>query len=260
MRQEFLNIVSKLKSDKYCAISVINDSTMNKILTTTTGSELVQKYGSVENYFESLKNSGVTEFSIQEYRKNGTGWKNTGNVVKNLTFQEKNTAVNPVQAFAPAVNFQSLSGAGNQQVVGLGFYEAANLMADSKESARLAEENKYVVEENKRLKEEILVLKEEKLKREYDTAGKETQNSMILGVIQNLPAILSGLKSSPSPSLNAPAQENLSQVKTEMMQFLSQPTVSDSLVQALYEVATKIATENGFYEKLEELLNPQQPQ
>jgi hypothetical protein len=178
-----------------------------------------------------------------------------------LTFQDKETAVNPVQVITPAANFPSLNGAGNQQVVGLGFLDASNLIADSKEKIRLSEENKFVTEENKRLKEEILLLKEEKLKREYDTAGKDTQNSMILGVINQLPAILSGLKTSgASSSLNAPTQQaqNVSQVKIEMIQYLSQPTVSDSLVQALYEVAVKIATEPQFYEKLEELLNQQQ--
>lgn len=259
MRQEFLNIVNQLKTNQYYAISIIDDSTMNKVLTLTLGKTLIEKYGSVENYFETLKNSGVTSFSVQEYKKNGSGWKNTGNVIRNLTFHNKETAVNPVQVVAPAVNYPPLSGAGNQQVVGLGFYEAAGLMASSQEKVRLEEENKFLKAKNDQLEKDIFELKEEKLKREYDTAGKATQNDMILGVIQNLPVLLGAFRGGSNASLNAPVQEtSLSPVKTEMLQFISQPTVSDSLVQALYDVAMKITTEQGFYEKLEQLINPQQ--
>lgn len=260
MRQEFLNIVNKLKTDEYCAISVIDDSTLNKLLTTTTGGLLVQKFGSVENYFEQLKNSGVASFSIQEYRKNGSGWKNTGNVIKNLTFQDKTPVSSPTLQPNPAPAFPTLNGAGNQ-VVGLGFYEAANLMADSKESARLSEENKFLKEKNERLEKEILELKEDKMKREYDSSAKSGQNEMILGLVQNLPAILSGLKGATGSSgLNAPAVEKsgTTAIKNEFIAFINQPTISDQFIQMLQEVATKVATEEGFYDKLEEILNPQQ--
>ncbi|SHO72881.1 hypothetical protein [Flavobacterium cucumis] len=261
MRQEFLNIVNQLKNNQYYAISIVDDSTMNKVLTTTLGSSLVQKYGSVENYFEHLKNSGITSFSVQEYKKNGSGWKNTGSVIRNLTFQDKNTAVNSVPTPTPAPFSPLSSGLNGQQVVGLGFYEAANLMADSKESARLAEENKYLKEKNERLEKDIFDLKEEKLKREYDTAGKDSQNNMILGVIQALPQLGSIFGGGGSSSgLNAPVQtnqHNITQIKAEFIQYLSNPSISDALIEALYEVATKIATTEGFYEKLENLLNPQ---
>lgn len=262
MRQEFLNIVNQLKTNPYYGISIIDDSTMNKILSTTLGSVLIEKYGSVENYFETLKNSGVTSFSVQEYKKNGSGWKNTGNVVRNLTFHDKTPVSSPTLQPNPAPAFPALNGAGNQ-VVGLGFYEAANLMAESKEGARLAEENKYLKEKNERLEKDIYELKEEKLKREYDATGKASQNDMLLGLVQNLPSILGAFKGGGGVSgLGAPApaepQNNLTQIKAEFFQYLSNPNVSDALIQALYDVATKIATEEGFAEKLENLLNPQQ--
>lgn len=262
MRQEFLNIVKNLKEDPYYAISITDDSTMNKIISTKTGSVLVKENGSVENYFENLKNSGVSSFTVQEYRKNGKGWKNTGNIVRNLTFQDKNSA-NPAQVQTSAPVSNPLNGGANSQMVGLGFYEAANLMANSNDKARLEEENKYLKIQNEDYKKLIDELKEDKLKNQYDATGKATQNEMILGLVQNLPAILSGFKS--SASLNAPAsvnepQQNVSPVKTEMISFLSQPTVSDALVQVIYEVATKIRTEEGFADKIEDLLNPQQEQ
>ena len=260
MRQEFLNIVNQLKNNQYYAISIIDDSTMNKVLTTTLGSALIQKYGSVESYFEHLKNSGVTSFSVQEYKKNGSGWKNTGNVVRNLTFHDKTPVSSPIVQPNTTPAFPTLNGAGNQ-VVGLGFYEAANLMADSKESARLAEENKFLKEKNERLEKDIYELKEEKLKREYDATGKASQNDMLLGLVQNLPSILGAFKGNGDVSgLGTPAQQqsNLTPVKAQFFQYLSNPNVSDALIEALYEVATKIATEQDFYQKLENLLNPQQ--
>lgn len=260
MRQEFLNIVNQLKTNQYYGISIIDDSTMNKILTTTLGSVLIEKYGSVENYFETLKNSGVTSFSVQEYKKNGSGWKNTGNVVRNLTFHDKTPVSSPTLQPNTTPAFPSLNGAGNQ-VVGLGFYEAANLMASSQEKVRLEEENKFLKEKNERLEKDIYELKEEKLKREYDATGKASQNDMLLGLVQNLPALLGAFKGSGDVSgLGAPVQpqNNLTQIKTEFFQYLSNPNVSDAFIQALYDVATKIATEEGFAEKLEDLLNPQQ--
>lgn len=260
MRQEFLNIVNQLKTNQFYAISIIDDSTMNKILTTTLGSSLVAKYGSVENYFEHLKNSGVTSFSVQEYKKNGSGWKNTGNVVRNLTFQEKTQAPNPSHT-APAHN--PLNGGLAGQVVALGFTDVANYMADSKDNVRLTEENKHLKEKNESLQKIVDELKEEKLKREYDASKSSGQNEMLLGLVQNLPNILGAFKVGGDVSgLGAPAptqtQNNLSQIKAEFFQYLSNPNVSDALIEALYEVANKIATEEGFAEKLENLLNPQQ--
>lgn len=258
MRQEFLDIVNKLKSDPYYAISITDDSTMNKLFSTKTGIVLVKENGSVENYFENLKNSGVTSFTVQEYRKNGAGWKNTGNVIRNLTFQDK-TAVNSVPVQSPVPVLHALSGGNNGQVVGLGFYEAASLMANSQDKVRLEEENKYLKTQNEEYKKTIDELKEEKLKNQYDSSGKDTQNKMILGLVQNLPSLLGAFKSSQSSPLNAPAVENnLSEVKTQMISFLTNPNVSDAMVQALFEVATKITTEQGFAEKIEELLSSQQ--
>lgn len=259
MRQEFLDIVNKLKSDEYCAISVINDSTMNKILTTASGSALVQKYGSVENYFENLKNSGINSISIQEYRKNGSGWKNTGNIIKNLTFHEKNTAVNSVPNPAPVPAYPLNSGLAGQ-VVGLGFVEAANLIADSKENVRLVEENKYLKEKNERLEKDIFDLKEEKLKRDYDNSGKESQNQLLIGLAEVFKPVIGGFMNGKSnASLNAPAPESQSTpIKNEFIALITNPDVSDQFVQVLQEVATKISTEQGFYEKLEKLLTEQQ--
>jgi hypothetical protein len=258
MRQEFLNIIHQLKNNKYYAISIIDDTTMNKILSTSLGSTLISNYGSVENYFEQLKNSGVTSFTITEYKKNGSGWKNLGNVVRNLTFSDKNTAVNPVQVYTPpAVQISPLNGANGQQVVGLGFYEAANLMASSQDKVRLEEENKYLKRNNEELKKLVDELKEERLKSQYDTAGKANQNEMILGLVQNLPAILNGFKSAaPAPALNAPApQQNVSEVKAEMLQYLSQPTISDQLIHFLYSVADRTTKDIEFAEQVDKLLN-----
>jgi hypothetical protein len=258
MRQEFLNIVNQLKNNQYYAISIVDDSTMNKILTTSLGSTLVQKYGSVENYFENLKNSGVTSFSIQEYKKNGSGWKNTGNVVRNLTFQDKNQNSNHSHT-APASN--PLNGGLAGQVVALGFTDVANYMADSKDNVRLTAENKHLTEKNEALQKLVDELKEEKLKREYDTSKSSGQNEVIMGVLNNLPTLLGAFTGGGSNSgLNAPIQSQGIQntpIKNEFIAFLSQPTVSDEFIQVLHEVAVKVATEQGFSDKLEDLLNPQ---
>lgn len=258
MRQEFLNIVNQLKNNQYYAISIVDDSTMNKILNTTLGSTLIQKYGSVENYFEQLKNSGVTSFSVQEYKKNGSGWKNTGNVVRNLTFHDKNHTSNHSHT-APALN--PLNGGLAGQVVALGFTDVANYMADSKDNVRLTAENKHLAEKNEALQKQVDELKEEKLKREYDASKSSGQNEVILGVLNNLPTLLGafgGGGSSSGLGNPTPVQNNISQIKADFFKYLSQPIISDALIEALFEVATKSTTEQGFAEKLEDLLNPQQ--
>lgn len=197
MRQEFLNIVNQLKNNPYYAISIIDDSTMNKVLSRTLGSTLIQNHGSVENYFEHLKNSGVSSFTVQEYKKNGSGFKNTGKVIKNLTFHDKNTAVNPVQSNIPANS--SLNGLAGQ-VVALGFTEAVNFMADSKDKVRLEEENKFLKSKNEDLTKQLEELKEERLANKYDTASKSSQNELIMGLVNNLPALASVFTKQPQPA------------------------------------------------------------
>ncbi|WP_445713662.1 hypothetical protein [Flavobacterium sp.] len=254
MRQEFLNIVNQLKNNPYYAISIIDDSTMNKVLSRTLGSTLIQNHGSVENYFEHLKNSGVSSFTVQEYKKNGSGFKNTGKVIKNLTFHDKNTAVNPVQSNIPANS--SLNGLAGQ-VVALGFTEAVNFMADSKDKVRLEEENKFLKSKNEDLTKQLEELKEERLANKYDTASKSSQNELIMGLVNNLPALASVFTKQPSASLGNPVQQNLSKIKIDMINWVQNQNVSDSLLEVLIDVATKISTEQGFSDKLEDILNPQ---
>lgn len=257
MRYEFLQIVEQLKTDPYYAISVVSDVTMKKILGITLGSALVEKYGSIEAYFEHLKSSGISSFSVLEHRKNGSGWKAI-KTIKNLTFQEKSQSIaQPVSVQAiPQLN--GVNGGNGTQMVGLGFYEAANLMAASQDKVRLEEENKYLKTQNEELKKTVDELKEERLKQQYDASGKSSQNELLAGIIQNIPAILSGLKSSnSSASLNAPVVAQGSEIKQQFIGFVNRADVSDSLIEVLYEVATKIVTDETFSEKLETILNTQ---
>jgi len=255
MRYEFLQIVEQLKTDPYYAISVVSDVTMKKILGITLGSTLVEKYGSIEAYFEHLKSSGISSFSVLEHRKNGSGWKAI-KTIKNLTFQDKE--ITNAQPFSVQAVPQLNGSNGGTQMVGLGFYEAAGLMAASQDKVRLEEENKYLKTQNDELKKNVDELKEERLKQQYDASGKSSQNELLGGIIQNLPAILSGLKSiNSSASLNAPVQSQGSEIKQQFIGFVNRTDVSDSLIEVLYSVANKIVTEESFSEKLEIILNTQ---
>jgi hypothetical protein len=258
MRQEFIDIVRKLKTDQYAAISVYDEKIKKKILLPTTSTELISKYGSIENYFEKLKNDGVTLFSILEFKKNGSGFKNMQNSILNLHFGEK-TEENMIYPAQPIIsqNVASLTGGLHGQVVGLGFMEVANLMSDSRENVKLSEENKYLKTQNEELKKQVDELKEERLITKYDSSKSSATNELLLGLAQNLPSILSGLKGSAAPADGASLTgvPTVTETKAEFINYISSPAVSDDMIHFLFQISETIKKDSSKFEEINTILS-----
>ena len=63
-----------LKTDPKAAITVVNDSTNKNIVCNATGSYLISKYGSIEQFFNSLGDAGIKKITLFLRRKNGTNY------------------------------------------------------------------------------------------------------------------------------------------------------------------------------------------
>lgn len=254
MRQDFLDIVQKLKSKgDIVAISVTDTDTLEKFLNKATyGNDLIAKYGSIENFFETIKRDH-NNIAVQEYKKNGSGMNKVGLPLK-FTFSEKTHQSKPV-VYEPnqtPVNPIGLAG------LGLGFADIMNLNTASVLKERLEVQNDFLKKENERLAKQVYELKEEQLASKYDSDKKSGQNELIATLIKSAPALMGMLQNNSSAGLNAPQGQNLnlSEVKTELVGFISNPAFSDAMAEVLFSILEKINNVEGFYDSLNNLLNP----
>lgn len=252
MRQEFLDMIKRLKADSFYAITVVDDLSLNRLITTATGAKLVEKHGSIESFFELLKQKGVQSISVSEYKKNGSGFKSLNSVINNLRFSEKQNS-SPVQT--PAGAYSNLNSPNTPQVNGLGYLEA-KAEYQSNDITRLQMENTHIKEKNESLQKQLEELKEERLAAKYDINAKAGTNDLIATIISSAPALMGLLKGDGGSALNAPAntEQDLPENKQKLIHFCKNPSVSDKLAESLFVVATKITTIEGFYEELEDLL------
>lgn len=257
MRQDFLNIVQKLKTDSFAAISVYNLDADEKIIPATYGNEFVEKYGSVENFFEDLKAKGIVNILVQEHRKNGSGSKNKGNPMSFNFAQKKETIAPVVHEATPMPAQQPFFGLAG---TGLGFTEIMQLNTDSVLKARLEVENEHLKTRNKELEAQVYELKEEKLSNKYDAEAKSGQADLIKTLIQNAPALLGAFTKQTPAGLNAVHQptQNVSEVKQHFINMVQSPAISDDFTEFLFGLINRINTDAEFYESLENLLNPKQ--
>lgn len=254
MRQEFLQLVQKLQTDPLAAVSVSNKSNYNEILKSTYGSELIQQYGSVQNYFEKLNRDGYKNLILQEWRKNGNTKVRKGNPFE-ANFSEK-----PPQQQLPVNNHIMAQPQAGLYGTGLGITDIMNLNTNSELKARFEVENEYLKKENQRLQNEVLELKENAFKDKYDINKKNNVSENIQTAIIEIGPIIRSIFSpgESAAALNAPANYNLSEIKLQLQQLLQLPQFSDGMAELLILINNKINQEKGFYDKLLKLLNPQE--
>lgn len=251
MRQEFIQLVQKLQTDALAAVSVSNKNNYQEILKSTYGHELIQKYGSVQNYFEKLNQEGHTDLIIQEWRKNGNTKVRKNNPFE-VCFLEKPqpTQVKPQE---PTGNmFQGLKG------TGLGFTDVLTMNTNSELKIRYEIENEFLKKENKKLQDEVLALKENSLKDKYAGDKKNQTGEAFNNAINQLgPIVQSFFQPREAPTaLNAPVQ-NLSEIKNQLQQLLQHTQFSDAMAELLLLVNNKINDDDGFYDSLMQLLEQQ---
>lgn len=256
MKQELLEIISRLKSDPLRLISVYY-SDNEAIVRSVSAQKLKEIYGSVEDFFGSLTQETPTTILVEERRKNGSSSillsaKKSFELIKKMP-QPFQPIQNP-----PVIYHNSLQeGLKAAQSMGLGLPEIMNLHIAANDKVRLETENNFLKKENENLKNEIAVLKEEKLQNKYSQEKAKSSNQMLLGIVQNIPMLLAAFKGDASQvalqgATYEPEPEEMQGVKAELFSRLE--TTSEAIDDFMLRVLNGVLTNEDFYIKVSELL------
>ena len=71
MKKELIDIINRLKNSPSILISVINKETGQPLVRSFSADRFVEKYGSVEAFFNSLVSEGISQIIVEERRKLG---------------------------------------------------------------------------------------------------------------------------------------------------------------------------------------------
>lgn len=240
--------IAKLKSDHLHAISVVDATNEAKLVTNATGAYLAANYGSVEGYFNDLTKK-VAYYRVTNKRKNGSTYKTVGIPfpVDARPEKQETPMETPHKVHTPEVmpNYfgQGLMGGLNMMDVSYKFQDYARVERECQElkakCEKLEAANKEL--ENTNLRNE---LSGEKANANVELA--KTFAPMIGPLLSKI------LSPAGAMGMNAPAMENLSEVKHQLIETVR--LTDDSLNEYLLAVIQGIATNNDFTEELITLL------
>ena len=187
------DLMDKLASDKFCAVTVYDRTTSKPIFRNITHEQIKNDYGTSEEFFEKLYSDGFTKLTIQEKRKNGVNAFKLEGDPFDVTFGEivsntSNSDDEPKQTAKKKKKKKKSAG-----LMGLGIADIFDLKLqarDRDELARKLEESEKYNREQKAKNEELT---EEKLQRKYTKESNDSLNNMLLGVVKQAPIILKGL-------------------------------------------------------------------
>lgn len=187
------DLMDKLASDKFCAITVYDRTTSKPIFRNMTHQQLKNEYGSSEEFFEKLYGEGFTKLTIQEKRKNGVNAFKIEGDPFDVTFGEvlsdsRDTEDEP--QLTPKKKKKKKKSAG---LMGLGIADIFDLKLQARDRDELARKLEDSEKYNRELKAKNEELTEEKLQRKYTKESNDSLNNMLLGVVKQAPLILKGL-------------------------------------------------------------------
>lgn len=252
MRQDFSNLIKRLSTDELTAVKVIDSDKNVVILNATLGEDLKKEYGSVQNYFEHLHKTGTSNIVLQEYRKNGTSFKQIG-LPFPASFSSKNENIaTPVEKrdFAQFSSF-GLNG------TGLGFPEIMEMHSKSINAVEYKAENQSLKDKIETLKEENFRLREELMQKKYSVESKESNNQLIVGILQAVKPIGEALAQKGGLNSPAPAQPQFSQYKQEIFNLLQQNEFSEAFAQFILQIISSINTDQEKYTEILKIINNQ---
>lgn len=187
------DLMDKLASDKFCAVTVYDRTTSKPIFRNVTHEQIKSQYGTSEEFFEKLYNDGYTKLTIQEKRKNGVNAFKIEGDPFDVTFGESQTTSKdnydePMQAVKKKKKKKKGTG-----LMGLGIAEIFDLKLQAHDRSELARKLEESEKLNRELKAKNDELTEEKLQKKYTKESNDSLNNMLLGVVKQAPLILKGL-------------------------------------------------------------------
>lgn len=259
--QELDNLIDKLNTDSYSAVSVLDLDTNSFLFRNKTHTEIIAEYGSAEEFFESLFAKGHSRLTLALKRKNGSSYKidgqsfdvnfSKGGQSQNQVSQAQQIPQTPVEVMkTPQADVFSNS-------FGLGTLDIMNLMVAKNDASRLFTEVETLKAENKDYKKKYEEIREEQLASKYDTNKSKGTQEMLLGAIQQLPTLIGFVKgTAPVAGLAAPMEMYSSEIKQHFATALQ--SIDDTVVGVLESITNGLNTNVEFSSELAQLLKKHQ--
>ena len=251
------DLMDKLNSDKFCAVTVYDRDTSKPIFRNVTHEQIKNDYGTAEAFFEKVFAEGYKKLTLQEKRKNGVNaFKMEGDPFE-VSFGNSAEA-EPKQSANKKKKKKMKSG-----LMGLGMTEIFDLKMQAYDRGELARKLEESERENKELKAKNEALNEEKLQKRYTKESNDSLNNMLLGVVKQAPIILKGLGFNvpvESTGLGVASNDDIesdtySEVKKSFLEIIK--TLDDdtiALLQVIYQKIIEKSENNVFSQELFELL------
>ena len=255
------DLMDKLNSDKFCAVTVYDRDTSKPIFRNVTHEQIKNDYGTAEEFFEKVFAEGYKKLTLQEKRKNGANAFKMDGDPFDLSFGSTAEA-QPKQTSKKKKKKKMKRG-----LMGLGMTEIFDLKMQAYDRGELARKLEESQRENKELKAKNEELNEEKLQKRYTKESNDSFNNMILGAVKQAPMILKGL------GFNVPIEANglgvastdeiendtYSEVKKSFLETIK--TLDDdtiALLQVIFQKINEKSENNVFSQELFELLQQHQ--
>ena len=255
------DLMDKLNSDKFCAVTVYDRGTSKPIFRNVTHEQIKNDYGTAEEFFEKVFAEGYKKLTLQEKRKNGANAFKIEGDTFDVSFGST-AEVQPKQSAKKKKKKKMKSG-----LMGLGMTEIFDLKMQAYDRGELARKLEESQRENKELKAKNEELNEEKLQKRYTKESNDSLNNMLLGVVKQAPIILKGLGFNipiEANGLGVASADNIendtySEVKKsflETIKSLDDDTIA--LLQVIYQKINEKSENNVFSQELFELLQQNQ--
>lgn len=246
MEQQLYKVITKLNTDPRFCITVQNLVTGAKICCNKNASQLKEIYGSVNEFFESLKKQGINKIGIRTRRPNGRSFVNDVEPFLEISFGEYNqqqtnapTVEKPLPSVSPVVYpdyTQGLKG-----VLPMPVENFVNMSVASNDKVRLESENIYLKKRVEDLEAQNYQHRENEMQAKFSSderKDKSASNKDLLESVTNSPVALMIIEKLAGAFIKAPIPEiasalgnpsNLSETKQillESIQASDEPTAN----------------------------------
>lgn len=249
--QELDNLIEKLNTDSYSAVSVLDLQTNSFLFRNKTHAEIIEEYQNAEEFFETLFAKGYRRLNLTLKRKNGSSYKVDGKSFEVNFSKDNDVASIPVQQVqAPKADVFSNS-------FGLGTLDIMNLMVAKNDASRLFTEVETLKTENKEYKKKYEDIREEQLLSKYNADKESGLWGAVQGAVQNAPALLAAFKGvAPVAGLGSPMETYSSEAKQHFATALQ--SIDDTVVNVLDSINKGLNTNVEFSTELAQLLKKHQ--
>lgn len=237
--QEFLQLINKLETDKFFAITVIDLTNGKEIIKNNDKAAIVRKSGSLEDFFNGIFSEGVSEIGVRTKRKNGSSW--IDGVEPFLKIRLGGNAPT-----APA-SMQGLNGS-------LLSPEILKMQVDASKYADLKERNAILEAQNEKYRKKVNKFDKKKMVWENSKTPSPLMSELIqhgMPHIDKLAGVLAQFGIKLPGAAAGLSNPNLSQTKTSLIQVLE--TCSELNADILADVYERLPNDK-FVNALDELV------